>query len=296
MAAVVMLATLAAVQRRRNIAHFEHDLSNRRRLNADGIFVGAETINLIADSSRAVLLLHGFGDTPQSVKPLATALHAAGWNVRAPLMPGHGRALSEYAKATHRDWIGQATSTYDELSAQHETVVVCGISMGAALTVLLTVSRPKIPAIALLAPYLSMSAAMQVKTIIARLFQFVFPYRANAGSESSIHDPVARAATLGMGVVTGHLLNELRIVANMAEQMLPSVRIPTLYLQSREDNRIPQSTAIAEFARIGSQLKEQRWLAGCGHIITVDYCKDEVASQVIRWFANTLPKKLVSNV
>ena len=271
--------------RQSNIKRFEQDVATRCPLNANGIVIGAESINLSASSSRAVLLLHGFGDTPQSLTPLANALHAAGWTVSAPLLPGHGRALREYARANHTDWIHSSMNSYDELSATHASVVVCGISMGAALAVLLTTARPKIPALVLLAPYLTMPRDVRIKATIAKLLQFVLPYHANTGSEISIHDPVARSAALGMGVITATLMTELRTVATLAEHALPAVHVPTLYLQSREDNRIPASAAIAEFAKLGSQIKEQRWLTGCGHIITVDYCKVQLASQVVDWFS-----------
>ena len=35
---------------------------------------------------------------------------------------------------------------------------------------------------------------------------------------------------------------------------------------------------------LGSAEKVQRWVTGCGHIISADYSKDEVAAQVIAWF------------
>ncbi|MEP6764980.1 MAG: alpha/beta fold hydrolase [Gemmatimonadaceae bacterium] len=284
--AVLVVATL--LTRRHNISKFENAFAARRSIGANGIVIGAEPIELTASASRAVLLIHGFGDTPQSVKPLALALNAAGWAVSVPLLAGHGRPLRQYAAARREDWIREVTARYDELNSQYEVVVVCGISMGAALAVLLTAARPKIPALVLLAPYLAMPGIIRFKTGIVSLVQFAFVYHPSTGGETSIHDPIARAAALGPGVVTAPLLHQLQAIANMAARALPLVKPPTLYLQSREDNRIPQSAAIEEFAKLGSAVKEQRWLAGCGHIITVDYCKDDVATQVIAWFAKTI--------
>lgn len=80
----------------------------------------------------------------------------------------------------------------------------------------------------------------------------------------------------------------LREVARQAQAALPALRARVLYLQSREDNRLREEDALAQFPRIGSAVKEQRWLTGCGHIITVDYRKDEVARQVVEWFAPDL--------
>ncbi|MEP6778882.1 MAG: alpha/beta fold hydrolase [Gemmatimonadaceae bacterium] len=289
LSAIAVAVSAILLARRHNIRKFENEVASRRPIGPNGIVIGADPIELLGDTSHAVLIIHGFGDTPQSVKPLAVALNSAGWTVSVPLLAGHGRPLRQYAAARSDDWIREVTTRYDELAAQHEVVVVCGISMGAALAVLLTAARPQIPALVLLAPYLAMPGIIRFKMAIVTLVQFVFRYHPSTGGETSIHDPVARADALGTGVVTAILLHQLQAVATMAARALPLVKAPTLYLQSREDNRIPQSAAIAEFAKLGSQVKEQRWLTGCGHIITVDYCKDEVASQAADWFRQHTP-------
>ena len=43
----------------------------------------------LGDGPRRVLLLHGLTGTPFEVRPIADALHAAGFAVRAPLHAGH---------------------------------------------------------------------------------------------------------------------------------------------------------------------------------------------------------------
>jgi carboxylesterase len=286
--ALFITAVLGIRTRRRVMQRFEHLVESRHPMGADGIVIGAAAIRLDASPSHAVLLLHGFGDTPQSVAPLAHALHAAGWSVLAPLLPGHGRSLSQYAAAREADWVGAAEQAYSELQAQYDTVVLCGISMGAALATISAQAHPDIPAIALLAPYFVTPRGVQLKIALATMFSAILPYHANAGSDRSIHDAEARVRSLGTGVVTATSLAQLRLVATRARAALPALRSRVLYLQSREDNRITIHDAEEQFARIGSATKVQRWLTGCGHIVTVDYCKDEVARQVIEWFAPAL--------
>jgi pimeloyl-ACP methyl ester carboxylesterase len=43
------------------------------------------------DGPATAVLVHGFPGTPAEVRPLAAALVAVGWRVRAPLLPGFGR-------------------------------------------------------------------------------------------------------------------------------------------------------------------------------------------------------------
>ncbi len=258
----------------------------RLPMGADGIVIGAHPIRLDASRTHAVLLVHGFNDTPQSLSPLATALHAAGWTVVAPLLPGHGRSLRVLAAESRADaWLACVRDAYASLRASHETVVLCGLSMGGALCTIVAAEHAEVPALVLLAPYLGASWWLNVQLLALWLAQPFTPYFNGSGGARSIHDPEARARALGPGVNTARTLTELRKVAIAAEAALPSLRMPTLYLQSREDNRIGESAAIRHFSMLRSPVREQRWLTGCGHIITADYCRLEVARQVIEWFS-----------
>ena len=125
---------------------------------------------------------------------------------------------------------------------------------------------------------------MRLRVALSWLLRFTWSYRASSGGERSLHDPEAKARALGAQVITAGTMVELRTVAMAAEQVLPRLTAPVLYLQSREDNRVTVHDAERHFAMIGSAEKVQRWMTGSGHIISADYSKDEVAAQVIEWF------------
>lgn len=273
--------------RKRAIAErIERKHASRLPLAPDGIIAGAHSLRLPASDTHAVLLVHGFNDTPQSVAPLAHALHEAGWTVVAPLLPGHGRSLPAMVAESRADnWRACVEEEYAALRATHPTVVLCGLSMGAALCTLLAAKHPDVPALVLLAPYLGMPRWMQLQLPLVWIAQQFTPYLSGTSGPSSLHDPEARARSLGPGVNTARTLTDLRTIARAAQAALPSVRAPTLYLQSREDNRISVSHAERRFAMLGARVREQRWLTGCGHIITADYCRAEVARQAIAWCA-----------
>lgn len=265
-------------------ARFDDAHARRFRLDADGVVEGARELRLAGGRERAVLLLHGFNDTPQSMAYLAGYLHGHGYSVGVPRLPGHGVSLPEMAARSRAVlWRATVLSHFDQLSATHGRVSVVGQSMGGALGVWLATERPNVAALVLLAPYIGVPLKVQAKMVAAWVAQSVVPYRTSMGGERSLHDPAASAAALGPGVVTARTLTALRRVAEDAESALPSVTTPTLYLQSREDNRITVRHAEAMYRRVGAVEKSQRWLDGCGHIISADYCRDEVATQTVEW-------------
>lgn len=270
--------------RKRVASHFEASDASRRPLDAQGVVRGAEALHLKADTDRAVLVLHGFNDTPQSMAYLAGRLHAAGYTVLVPRLPGHGRALRDMAREAHASaWLTHVRACHAELRARHARVYLCGQSMGGALAVLQAVAHPDTPALALLAPFLGMPDALQWQ---ARLSAFSpAPYFRSTGGERSIHDPDARRQALGPGIVTSRMLRGLRQVALLAERVLGQVTVPTLYLQSRHDNRIEFARAERCFGALAVSDKSARWLEGSGHIVSADYERDLVADAVIDWFA-----------
>ncbi len=245
---------------------------------------GAAAFTLRGSGSKAVLLLHGFNDTPQSMSYLAGFLNTHGYTVRVPLLPGHGVTLPNMARHSRAAaWREMVRAEYDVLRETHAHVSIVGQSMGGALAVWLAAERTGIRSLVLLAPYLGMPRNLQLKIAAAWVAQAMVPYRTSVGGETSIHDPLARAESLGPGIVTARTLTELRRVAEDAEAVLPEVAVPTLYIQSREDNRITDAHAHAMFERLGADHKVMHWLTGCGHIISADYCREEVATETLVW-------------
>jgi carboxylesterase len=259
----------------------EREVTRRQTLGADGILPGAASIALDA-GPRAVLVLHGFGDTPQSVRPLADGLHARGWTVRAPLLPGHGRTLQALARTGRHEWMAEARASFEALRASHATVAVVGQSMGGALAVVLAAGRKDVAALALLAPYLAMrprAARLARWYRVVGLFAAWLPTRSTA----SIRDPVARDQSLGAGYVTPRLLHELLVLAREATAVAGAATAPTLMLQSPLDNRIDPATAARIFERLGGVPKGLSWVPEAGHVLAVDVARERVTEQVALW-------------
>src|SRR4051812_46948565 len=95
----------------------EREVAARRPPAASGIIVGAEDIDRVGTSSAAVLLIHGAGDTPQTMQRLAIDLHRRGYTVAAPLLPGHGRTLAALAGISANDWFATVRERYARLRA-----------------------------------------------------------------------------------------------------------------------------------------------------------------------------------
>lgn len=281
--AVVIVALVIAINWRRTslMVEREREVAARFEVGPDGIIPGAQPIDLAGDPKRAVLLVHGYGDTPQTMRYFAEHLNQKGWTVRAILLPGHGRRLRDLARARAGAWIVAVREEYAALRARHETVCLAGLSMGGALCAITAVETPP-PALVLLAPYLSMPRHVRLAASTYRVWAPFVPYLSSRPT-GSVLDPRELGKTLSPGYTTGRLLRELYKVVRRARGALPRVTSPTLVICSRTDNRVPAAAAARNFTLLGAPERQLVWREGAGHVITVDYGRDEVFSLAEEW-------------
>lgn len=281
--ALAALAVIAAGVRAAYPRIVEARAARRRVLADGGIVAGAAPITLHRPGAPAVLLLHGGGDTPQALAALGRFLHERGYSVRAPLMRAHGRAVSALASASAEAWFADAMNELAELRRVHPWVSVVGLSMGGALAARLA-AQPEsgIGAVVLLAPYLDMPPAIQRIAKASEYWRWIVPYFPSGGNRS-IHDPAAAASALGHGILTPAALRAFYETMRAGAASLSGIRVPVLYVQSREDNRISVASAQRAFDALVAHDKTLVWLEGAGHVITVDFGHERVFELVAEW-------------
>ncbi len=259
----------------------ERRSDRRLPVGPDGIIRGAEPIEL-GRGGRGVLILHGFGDTPESVAALAQSLKARGYTVRVPLLAGHGRTLREFAKSDAEQWLAGTREALAQLRAMCTSISIVGQSLGGVLATLLAQESSDLHALVLLVPYFDVPPfvrrIMPLEPLMQRLLTYI-----NTSDDRSIHDPAARARSLAFGATTPRLTGELTRIADRGRAALPQLRVPTLYVQAREDNRIAPAVAERAYAAIGSATKRLEWLDGTGHVIAADFQRARVAQLTAEW-------------
>jgi carboxylesterase len=298
LAAAALFGALGVATRKRAV-RLADESEERLPVGADGIIVGAQPIELDAAHASApghgrppsprdnpaVLVLHGGGDTPQTLRYLASYLHGRGYAVEVPLLSGHGRTVREFARVYAEDWIAEARTKFRALRQEHDWVALVGLSMGGALAARIAAETPDLPALCLLAPYVSMPRHIAVAARLAPLWAPLVPYvRSTDGSgKASIHDSDELSRSLAYGVFTPAALRALQATVQLGAAALPRIVAPTLMVQSRSDNRISEESGQQTFERIGAREKELVWLDGAGHVITVDFGRERVFELVVDW-------------
>lgn len=105
-----------------------------------------------ATDAIGVLVLHGFTGSPGTMQPLIDGLRAAGFDVTAPTLPGHGTTIDDMVPTRWEDWSAAAESAYLDVASRFEKVVVAGLSMGGTLACWLASHHPEIAGIVCVNP------------------------------------------------------------------------------------------------------------------------------------------------
>ena len=270
------------------IAHrVERSFERAHPRNSDGIVIGAEAITRRGVRSGAVLLFHGYNDSPQAVASLAGALHRSGWTVHVPVLPGHARTLQEFSRSGSQAWIEAARSEYRALHAQHDAVAIGGLSMGGALAMLVAAEQPEVRAVFGIAPYVGIPHRLRLPLALSPIAALGAKYMSSGGGRS-VHDMDAADAMIAYRKSTSRLVRELGVVANRAFEALARVTQPVLFVQSEEDNRITMRSAMRAFDRIGSRDKTLVWVTGAGHVLTVDYGHEKLERRIAEWLIDRM--------
>jgi carboxylesterase len=286
-------ALVMYVRRELRARALEHSFDARfdGRRNAEGVIAGAESFTLEGNSGRAIVLLHGYNDSPQAMRSPAAALHAAGWTVYVPLLPGHGRSLRAFGVSGADQWINAARDAVRGAQVRHRHVAVGGLSLGGAIAAIMAAEQPSVVGAVLFAPFLVHSRRLGAIAAAWPLLTIGMTYLTGGNATRSIRDPAARTSHIAYGCSTPRLLREVQRVVQQARVALPKVHQPVWIAQSSDDYRIPASDAQATFDQLGSTDKHLHWTTGNGHVITMDYGHEALAAEAVHWIESRVPAR-----
>lgn len=122
-----------------------------------GVRVGHEAFS-IGQGEVALLLVHGFADSPVLWRKIAPQLAQEGFAVRAMRLPGAALSMPEAEETSLAAWSGAFSDELAMLKREHERVWIVAHSMGAALAIRHLQEHPgDVEGLVLLAPLLAVS-------------------------------------------------------------------------------------------------------------------------------------------
>lgn len=221
-------------------------------------------------------MVHGFTGAPSSVRSLADAFAAAGFDVECPLLPGHGTKVADMIPTRWGDWSSTVDEAYRRLAQRTSSVVVAGLSMGGTLTLWTALNHPDVRAAICVNP----AAQPQPDELVAMLDDLLaqgVELMPAIGSDIAMPDVVEEAYPETPVAPLRSLLAEG--VGPLAERY-GSAEVPLLLCTSRQDHVVDptQSDFLAE---AWAAPVERLWLDRSYHVATQDYDAATIAEHAV---------------
>jgi carboxylesterase len=208
--------------------------------------------------STGILLTHGFTAATTEVRLMAKYLHDNGFTTAGPLLPGHGKTVEEMNRVRWQDWVEAVDKTYLELTKNCDKIFVIGESMGALLSMEMTLRHPEIAGAMLFAPAL-ITPKLGISELIWPFKDYI--YKSNADESMPWQ---------GFNVYPLHAASQFAKFQRYVKKRMPEVVVPTLIFQGRLDRSIDPMGAVKVLETINSDDKELIWLEESTHCILLD--------------------------
>lgn len=238
-----------------------------------------------------VLFLHGFACSPRELRPLGQTLSRHGFEVMAPLLPGHGERYPGMNSCRTEDWIESVCLTFEALHRDGSPVAVLGYCLGGSLA--LATARTLNP-----------RAVVCLATPVHPLKDEFFPPLGQQENEkvefstrsvdplsllqtapfaSDCHSPMAGQWKKHSchSIVTKQFVQNYQETIKMAHRDLTEVRCPLAVVHSRADKIVGPEHAEEIMALVSGDSHQLIWSEIAGHALPIDTGRRAVIKSIV---------------
>jgi len=211
-----------------------------------------------------VLLSHGFTGSPASMRPWGASLGERGYGVRIPLLPGHATTWQDLNTKRFDDWYGALRAEFDAMAAEHDAVVIGGLSMGGALVLRLAADvGDQVAGVMVVNPAVA-TKRLDVKVLpVVKHLVGSFPGIANDIKKPGVEEH-------------GYTRTPLKAIHSLIQAWkpliadLPRVKVPLIYFRSADDHVVDGKSQPIILDAIASTDVEVVTLPESFHVATLD--------------------------
>lgn len=219
------------------------------------------------------ILIHGYTGTPKEMRWMGEYLAGQGHTVMGVRLSGHATKPEDMKRARWEDWLASVEDAYYMLSGISKHVIVCGLSMGGVLSLVLASRFPVSGVIAMSTPE-HLHPGVNIGLI--RTLSLVYPFQKKG--EANWFDPVAQKEHVSYPVNVTWAFAELRELIKIMRASLPEITAPTLLINSKNDLVVKAEEQHQEriYQALGSLEKQTLWVENSQHVITCDAERQKV--------------------
>ena len=245
---------------------------------------------------QAVLLLHGMTGHPRELHKFGVGLHNAGYDVIAPVIPGHCIGMNELRKVDWEKWKDFAILEFDKLDKKYNKVFISGICLGAVLSVVVAEERSNVAGVAALSttlyldgwalPWTRIFLPIGLHTMIRYFYMFPEsgPFGVkNDNTREKIKKKLKQDKTL-LSFFPLSCVHEMLRTGKYMRKHIKKCHAPVIVIHSKRDDLTSTKSAHFVFNKCSSAKKELVILENSYHMITLDNEQDLILSKTIDFF------------
>ena len=236
----------------------------------------AEPFFFLGDRSKpACLLIHGFTGTPKEMRWMGEYLHEQGFTCLGVRLTGHATRPKDMVRSRWTDWTASVEDGYNLLRGVTSNIFLVGLSMGGALSLLMSTRLDVCGVVAMSTP---MELPVKYPAWGMRIFSVFKAYiRKSKGAPGE--------GWFDQEAFRGHVsypLNPVRSGAELQTMLgrmrlaLPKVNVPVLLIHSKDDKYVVPENMPHIYERLATSDKEMVWVTGSGHVVTRDAARRQV--------------------
>lgn len=252
----------------------------------------------------AVLLLHGLCGTYVELGAIIPkALKQNGYTVSSLDIPGYSAGLiNPSISPDWEDWCDTVDAEIMRLKETHDTVSICGLSMGATLALAAAIRRSDILAVVALSPLLRYDgwAIPWYGPLVKIPFLLGFKNWSYKEKEPfglrnvEMRRRVAMTleqkgvAEVGAAAIPARQLNAANKMMAYVRNSLNSIQSDILVIHAVDDETAAPRNAEQILKEVSSEVRKAIWLGDCYHIITFDNEREIVTNETVRFIQKTI--------
>ena len=220
------------------------------------------------------LLVHGFTGAPKEMRWMGEYLAEQGFSVLGVRLAGHATNPDEMIRTRYADWMHSVEDGYHLLSGVTDRIILIGLSMGGALSLLMSTKLDVAGVFTMSSPYAFDDPRIKLTKFFSPFIHYLPKTSAEPGAtwvdKESWRDHVSYPKNPVRSIPELlYLLDEMRAA-------LPKVDVPTLLVHSRNDSYVPPNSMERIYNALGTTDKEMMWVTESGHVIPREPAKSEV--------------------
>ncbi len=224
---------------------------------------------LLQGNKTGILLIHGFTGTPKEMRWMGEYLNKQGYSCLGIRLAGHATRPKDMVRSRWTDWTASVEDGYNILRGAADTIFLAGLSMGGALSLLMSTRLDVKGVIAMSAPY-DLPAPYPAWQIWLASYFVTYMKKTKEEPGATWFDKEAYKDHISYPLNPVRSGAELALLLAKMRAAIPKINVPVCLMHSHNDTYVAPENMERIYQALTVKDKSKFYVEKSGHVITRD--------------------------